>query len=101
MRPQFIKTILQIAPLAAGVLIVIEIILTSQLVGSGHWVRSLDMSIDTLRQENALLTQQVASASSLLTISAKAAEMGFVPPTKSQFLTLQAGELPVALNNPR
>src|SRR5687767_3237184 len=95
------RTIVKISPLAVGLLIVVEIILTNQLVGGGREVRSVDMAIDTLRQENAILEQKVASASSLLTVSVKAAEAGFVAPEKSQFLTLAPSELPVALANQR
>lgn len=95
------KTIVKIAPIAFGILIVIEIILTNQLVGGGQQVRSVDMTIDTLRQENALLEQQVASASSLLTVAVRAKEQGFVQPAKSQFLTIAPNELPVALLNQR
>lgn len=95
------KTIIRIAPFFAFFLIVIEIILTNQLVAEGRTVRSVDMAIDALRQENAILTQQVASASALLTISVKATEMGFVAPAKSQFITLVPSELPVAFVNQR
>jgi hypothetical protein len=95
------KTIVRMAPLAAGILIVIEIILTNQLVGSSREVRSMDMAIDELRQENQVLEQHVASASSLLTIGVKSAEMGFVLPEKSQYLTIAPSELPVAINSPQ
>lgn len=94
------KRVISLIPVCAGVLIVIEIILTNQLAGGGSQMRSVDSAIDDLRQVNALLTQQVASASSLTTIAAKAAEYGFIDPLKSQFLTV-AAELPVALNNTR
>jgi len=93
------KKIITIAPLVASVLIVIEIILTNQLVGGGAEVRSVDMSIDQLRQENAMLEQKVASESSLLSVSLRAATQGFVTPTKLQFLTIAPSELPVALAN--
>lgn len=95
------RTIVKISPIALGALIVIEIILTNQLVGSGQQVRSVDMTIDALRQENALLEQRVASASSLLTVAVRAKEQGFVPPAKSQFFTITPSELPVALVNQR
>jgi hypothetical protein len=93
------KNIIKIAPFVAGILMVIEIVITNQLVGGSRQVRLADSSIDVLRQENALLEQQVASASSLLTISVKAKEAGFVEPAKSQFLTIAPSELPVALVN--
>lgn len=94
------KLTFRMMPVIAGALIVTEIILTNQFAGSGSQMRSVDVDIDGLRQENALLTQQVASASSLSTIAAKASEMGLVEPSKNQYLAVTA-ELPVALNNPR
>jgi hypothetical protein len=95
------RTVIRISPIIAAILIVFEIILTNQLVGGGRMVRTTDMAIDTLRSENALLEQKVASASSLATVTVKAQEQGFVEPSKSQFLTLSTSELPVALANPR
>ena len=99
MKQNIGRIILRISPLVAVFLIVIEIILTNQLVGGGSAVRAVDMAIDELRHENALLEQKVASASSLLTVTAKAAELGFVEPTKSQFVSIAPSELPVALVN--
>lgn len=96
---QLPKKIIAIAPLVASVLIVIEIILTNQLVGGGGKVRAIDVTIDDLRQENALLEQKVASESSLLAVSVRATELGFVKAEKSQFLTISPSELPVALAN--
>ena len=93
------KTILRISPLIAGLLVVVEIILTNQLVGGGRTVRDVDLIVDQLRDENALLEQQVASSSSLATIAVKARELGFMIPTKSQFVTIIPSELPVAIAN--
>lgn len=101
MIQRFGKFLIRISPLIAMLCIVLEIVLTNRLAGSGQEVRSIDMAIDGIRTENELLEQQVASASSLLTISTKASELGLVPPLKSQVLTMTPGELPVALNNPR
>lgn len=91
------RCIIRFSPLIASVLIVIEIIITNQLVGGGQEVRSVDVSIDELKQENAIIEQKVASASSLLTVSAKAIESGFIFPVKSQFFTIAPSELTVAL----
>lgn len=90
------RTILGLSPLVAAFLIVIEIILTNQLIGGGRTVRDVDLIIDQLREQNALLEQKVASSSSLATITVRAKELGFVAPTKSQFVTIIPSELPVA-----
>ena len=88
-------------PVIAVVLAVVQIVLVNQSAGTGKTVRTVDITVDTLRKENELLEQRVASASSLATISVKARDMGFVEPDKTQFLTLGASQLPVAFNNPR
>ena len=90
-----------VLPLTAIVLAVVEVILTNQLAGSGKAVRSVDLTIDSLRTQNELLKQRIASASSLMTISVKAKEIGFIEPTTSQYLTIVPGDLPVAFNNPQ
>jgi cell division protein FtsL len=90
---------LRLLPILAVTLAIIQIVLTNQLAGSGKKVRSVDITVDQIRQENDMLEQKVASASSLLTISAKATEMGFVEPSKSQYLTIVPEQLPVAFNN--
>jgi hypothetical protein len=88
-------------PLAVIILGVVEIILTNQLAGSGKAVRLVDLTVDDIRQQNELLEQRVASASSLMTIASRAYEMGFIEPAKSQYLTVAPQELPVAFNNPQ
>lgn len=93
----FIRTL----PLLAAFLAVMEIILTNQLAGSGKTVRSMDLSVDALRQENKLLEQRIASASSLISISSKAKDMGFIEPTKSQYLSIMPEQIPVAFNTLR
>ncbi len=95
------RTFIRLVPILAVMLAVIEIILINQLAGSGTTVRSVDLSVDTLRNENELLEQRVASASSLVSISSKAKDMGFIEPTKSQYLSILSEQLPVAFNNAR
>lgn len=93
---RFIHRCLRIAPLFAMLVIAVEIVVTTQLAGSGKEVRALDMAIEEVRQENEVLALSVASASSLLTIHARAAEMGFVEPTVKQTITMDSESLPVA-----
>lgn len=95
---QLIRFSLTIAPVIAVVLAICELVVSNQFVGSGKEIRTVDTSIDVIRSENAKLEQQVASASSLLTISAKAKEIGFVEPKPSQYLTIAPSQLPVAFN---
>ena len=86
----------RIIPVTAAFLIVLEIILVNTAAGSGAKVLAIDTTINSLEQENSVLEQTIASASSLMTIAAKSQEDGFVVPQKSQFMTIVPGELPVA-----
>jgi hypothetical protein len=93
--PAFIK----ILPLCVVFLVVVEIILTNQVAGSGRVVHSVDIAIDSIRQENDELMERIASASSLMTISAKASTLGLRETEKSQYLTIAPpGDLLVAYN---
>lgn len=89
--------LLRLLPVIAVFIVVAKILLTNQFVPSGKQVRALDIAIDTVRAQNEILEQQVASASSLVAVSQKASEIGFVEPTKSQLLTVSGDHLPVAL----
>lgn len=89
-------TLLRVIPLTAATLAVVEIILINSLAGSGRIIQYVDQSIDQLREQNSVLEQRVASASSLMTIAAKSQEMGFVSPLKSQVVTISSDQLPVA-----
>lgn len=86
----------RIIPVTAAILIIMEIILVNTAAGSGAKVLAIDESISSLAQENSFLEQNIASASSLMTIAAKSQEVGFVTPQKTQFVTIVPGELPVA-----
>ncbi len=81
----------------AVLFVAIEVIATNQFAGSGREVSQLDAHIERLTQENGALEQSLASASSLLTIASKAKELGFIEPMKSQFISVGANQLPVAL----
>lgn len=88
-------------PLIVILLIVIELVWSNTLVRSGQEVTATDLDIANLRQENELLSQQVASASALTTIALLAKDSGFVVPTRSQFVMMNSDTLPVALVNTR
>ncbi len=68
---------------------------------SGREVTVTDLAIAKLRQENARLSQEVASASALTTIALRAHDAGFVEPTKSQFVMMETESLPVAFSRPQ
>ena len=93
-----VRHMLLFAPICAIVLGILELVVSNQFVGSGKVIRIADISIDSIRSENAMLEQQVASASSLMTIYAKAKESGFVEAKTSQYLTIAPSSLPVAFN---
>ena len=77
-------------------LVVAQLVWTNTLVGSGRDVRAVDVKIAALRGENEMLVAQVASASSLLTMAERVTAMGFVAPSKSQYVMIQES-VPVAL----
>jgi hypothetical protein len=101
MKKDLIKKLFQLLPLTAGVLLCIEIISINQYASSGHTVHAIEDSITTIQEENSILVQRVASASSLVTIACRVKDMGFVKPVKSQYLTIVPEELPVAYHNPQ
>ncbi len=84
-------------PLVIVFLLVVKIVATNTLASFGERVRAIDLRISHLTEENELLSQQVASASSLLTITVRATGMGFGEPTKSQMMTMVQDQFPVAL----
>lgn len=101
MNDKLSTVLLRILPPLAGILAITEIIFINQFVGSGQKILAVDTSIDSMTFENSLLEQQIASASSLVTIEVKSKAMGFTEPTTSQYLTIAPEELPVALQHPQ
>lgn len=85
----------KILPLLAVFLIIAQVFATNQLAGLGETVTGIDMRIESLREENALLDQQVASASSLIMIEQKAKEYGFAQAKPSSYIHLEE-DLPIA-----
>ncbi len=82
------KFLYVIVPCMAFVLMVGQIIVTNELAGVGNDIGSLDSDIAALTDEHDLLSQQVASASSLTSISQKAVLAGFVAPKKANVIAL-------------
>ena len=73
-----VRLLLRLLPGLVVVLIIIEIIVTNELVHYGKSVQAIDRQIDTVAQENERIAQNVASASSLIAIEQKAKSLGFI-----------------------
>lgn len=73
----FIRITLASLFLCCIVLVGAEFILSNQLVGMGKEVKFADAGIEKLFEENELLSEKIASASSLLTITERASSLGF------------------------
>ncbi len=91
-----IKILLKSLPLFVIALVVVQVVISNYLATLGQSLGDIDTKIESLQGTNALLESEVASASSLLTISAKAKERGFIKPTAASFVVL-GGALPLAL----
>ncbi|MBI3956336.1 hypothetical protein HY339_03700 [Candidatus Gottesmanbacteria bacterium] len=86
MMKSCIRSGIRLLPIVAVVLLVVEILVTNELAGFGKKVAQTDRAIDTLKEENQLLQEKVASLSSLLTIEEKARVLGFT--TTSAVVTI-------------
>lgn len=69
--------IARILPVIVVFLFVVEILVTNELAGFGRKVGDANRAIDTLKEENQLLQEKVASFSSLLSVEEKARSLGF------------------------
>lgn len=92
-----LRTLAKHIPLIVILLVVVELVWTNTLVRSGRDVTATDLAITSIRQQNEVLAQRVASASALTTIAAHAKDAGFVEPTRKQFVMMGGETLPVAL----
>ncbi|MBI3386027.1 hypothetical protein HY031_03005 [Candidatus Gottesmanbacteria bacterium] len=93
---RIIKTLLKSLPVFVIVLAVMQVAISNQLAGLGQTMGDIDTRIDIVKGANELLESEVASASSLLSVAAKAKEIGFIEPTASSYLPL-GSTLPLAL----
>ncbi len=76
-------------------LLVLQIVYSCMLVGDGKEIRRIDGKITTMKGATALLSEQVASASSLLAIHDKALYMGFTQ--KPQVMTIHKDQFVASL----
>jgi len=77
------------------VLLILQVIVSNRLATTGLKISQIETNIEKLRQGNADLNQQIASASALLTIQDEAKKLGFVKTSKPVYLSQ---DLPVALD---
>lgn len=77
MIARFVRLGIRFLPLIAVLFLVVEMLVTNELAGFGKKVAEADRAIDTLKEENQLLEEKVASLSSLLAIEEKASALGF------------------------
>jgi len=76
-------------------LLVAQIVYSCMLVGDGKEIRRIDGKITAIGGENALLSEQVASASSLLAIHQKAIVAGFTE--RPQIMTIHKDQFVASL----
>lgn len=88
--------LLQIAlPVAAVVLLVVQVVVSNELGKLGNRMGQLDMAVNDQRSSHEILQAEVASASALMTIRDKAVALGFHDPAQNQIIALTP-QVPVA-----
>ena len=91
------KICLRLLPVLLIAVVLAEFMVTNYLAGKGREVGSIERQIGVLQEENERLAQQVASASSLLNVSARARALGFIEP--AQYMTIGPSPFTVALSS--
>jgi cell division protein FtsL len=76
-------------------LFIAQIIYSCMLVGDGKEIRRIDQEITAMKGEASLLSEQVASASSILAIGEKALSLGFTQ--KPQVMTIHTEQFVASL----
>jgi hypothetical protein len=92
MKYEIVGSVQKILPALAILFIVVELICANEVGLLGANVGKVDRVISTLTEENEVLSQQVASYSGLLSVSARATELGLTPIEKNQIMTLHADQ---------
>lgn len=101
MNMMLVRFIMKATPVFILGLLIVKLVVINEFTGIGEKVQSLDTHLSQVLEENEVLTQRYASASSLLTIGAKAQEAQFHAPAKDQYLSISADQYPVAVLNLR
>ncbi len=78
-------------------LLLAQFFLSNHLAALGGKLKKLETEITITQDINEGLSEKVASASALTTISNSARELGFSEPMKNQYLTLEVAQFPVAI----
>lgn len=93
------KNILRIAeiilPITAVVLLIVQVVVSNELATLGKQMGQLDAQVRLESDIHESLAIEVASASSLLTLRARASAFGFIEPTTKQIMNLSL-QVPVA-----
>lgn len=97
MKLLLLRTFIKTTPFCIAGLILLKLIIINEFAGIGEKVKFLDAHLSQVQEENEMLVQRYASASSLLTISIKAEEAAYHAPTKDQYLSLPIDQFPVAV----
>lgn len=74
-------------------LLLIQVVVSNSLTNYGSIVVQTESEISRVGEENRMLSEKIASASALLTLQQKAAQLGFIKSTSPVYMT----ELPMAL----
>lgn len=77
------------------ILLFLQVLVANRLTTAGLTLSQMDNEVMTLRDENEFLERKIATFSSLVSVSQKAAEAGYTKP-KLYYLV---AEIPVALEN--
>lgn len=85
-----------ILPIAAVVMIILQVVVSNELATLGKKLGQLDLNVKLESDINEAMRTEVASASSLLVMRDRAELLGFVEPTSKQVISLTS-EVPVAL----
>ncbi len=76
------------------ILLIIQVLVSNNLANYGTTISKIEIEIGDLTQENQLLEEKIASASSLMTLNEKAKKIGFVKVVNPHYFSNQ---IPVAL----
>ncbi len=74
----------------AVILVIMQVVISNHLIGSGKTVSEIEEELLVIRQENEELRQQIASSSSLLTLGEKAKALGFEKNIHTLFITVES-----------
>ncbi len=87
--------VLRLIPVGTIILFLAQLVVSNHLAGSGLEVRKLEIEIARIQDENQQLEQDLAAKSSLFAIASRAADSGFITPSKYQ--NFSSDQYPVAL----